>query len=112
MSRFQITMQAFAWLWRIFLFQTLQAKLIRSRRASHASIQNEVSKLTREIGFASPGASIYLASEYEELLQLVSNITKNNQMLAKQAEKFDFQFSLTQKQLSSHEQYGRRENLE
>ena len=33
-------------------------------------------------------------------------------MLAREAEKFDIQFSLTQKQLSSHEQYGRRENLE
>ena len=79
--------------------------------ASLASIQNEVRELTREIGNAS-GSVSYLVSEYGDLLEKVSNVTKDNQRLAKEVEKFNFQLSQTEKQQDSHQQYDRSRNLE
>ena len=43
---------------------------MKSHSASLAIIQNEVRKLTREIGIANSGVS-YLASEFDDLLKMV-----------------------------------------
>ena len=67
---------------------------------SQASFHSKVWELTKEIGYAS-GSISYLASEYDDLLKKVSIITKDNQRLAKEVEKFNC--SQTEKQLDSLE---------